>query len=79
MHKFRRVSRKFCGLAAAAASQFMQDAQSHGQDGKQDAQTEEAHRVTEIDICIQYQADKPAQYGEYGCFQVHNLFLPFYH
>jgi len=60
MHKFRRVSRKFCGLAAAAASQFMQDAQSHGKDGKQDAQTEEAHRVSEVDVCIQQQADEPA-------------------
>lgn len=64
MHKFRRVSRKFCELAAAVVSQLVQDAQSHGKDGKQDAQTEEAHRVSEVDVCIQQQADKPACYGE---------------
>ena len=60
MAKFRSEASELCGLAAAAVSQLMQDAQSHGQDGKQDAQTEETHWVTEIDVCIQYQADKPA-------------------
>ncbi len=34
--------------------------QSHREDGQQDAQTEEAHRVAEIGhIGIQYQPDKP--------------------
>ena len=60
MHKFRRVSRKFCGLAVLSASQFMQDAQSHGKDGQQDAQTDETHRVSEVDVCIQQQADELA-------------------
>ena len=64
MHKFRRVSRKFCRLAAAAVSQLMQDAQSHGKDGQQDAQTEETHWITEIDVCIQQQADEPACNGD---------------